>query len=150
MPTTPLYPQVTQETTNPTSPLPQLLQTPLGLAILEIQGNLNFSQTATGPDTVQPIGRIMFPLIPAGTTPAPDDTKWMKKVQLFIGKNQKLTGEVRKLAKPLGVVRRRERPEDDGENDVNGVNGGQSQGDELEIMDLVKYKLYFSSRPEFV
>jgi len=92
----------------------------------------------------------MFPLIPAGTTPAPDDTKWMKKVQLFIGKNQKLTGEVRKLAKPLGVVRRRERPEDDGENDVNGVNGGQSQGDELEIMDLVKYKLYFSSRPEFV
>jgi chromosome transmission fidelity protein 8 len=150
MPSTLLYPSATQETINPTSPLPQLLQTPLGLAILEIQGSLNFSQQASGPDTVQPIGRIVFPLIPAGTTPAPDNTKWMKKVQLFIGKNQKLTGEVRKLAKPLGVVRRRENDGENGGENVNGGNVGQSQGDELEIMEVVKYKLYFGSRPEFV
>ena len=68
----------------------------------------------------------------------------MKKVQLFIGKNQKLTGEVRKLAKPLAVVRRRE---NDGRDDAIV---GQSQDYELEILEVVKYKLYFGSRPEFV
>lgn len=165
MPSTPLYPPVMQETTSPTSQLPQLLQTPLGIAILEIQGSLNFSQQASGLDTVQPIGRVVFPLVPAGTIPAPDDTKWMKKVQLFVGANQKLTGEVRKLAKPLAVIRRREndssdevrklakslavvrRREDDGGDDAIA---GQSQRDELEIVDVVRYKLYFGHRPEFV
>jgi chromosome transmission fidelity protein 8 len=50
-----------------------------------------------------------------------------------------LTGEVKKLPKPLAVVRKRE--------------GGESEGavegtEDLEIAEVVKYKILFSNRPE--
>lgn len=64
----------------------------------------------------------------------------MKKVYLYVGKHQRLTGEVKKLPKAIAVIRRRD-------------GGAQSEADgdenaELEIVDLVKFKILFSSRPE--
>lgn len=139
MPTVTIDPPPTSLSST-TSPLPPLLQTPAGLAIIEIQGTLNISQPSS--DDIQSIGRVVFANLPAGTKPDANNTKWMKKVHLYVGKNQKLVGEVRKLAKPLAVIRRKESGE--AEQDA------PSSQDELEIMDIVRYKLFFGGRPEFV
>jgi chromosome transmission fidelity protein 8 len=58
----------------------------------------------------------------------------MKGVYLYIGKHQRLTGEVKKLPKAMGVLRRREVEGDDQE--------------QLEIVEIVKHKIVFSQRPE--
>lgn len=62
----------------------------------------------------------------------------MKQVYFYVGERQRLAGEVKKLEKPVGVMRKRE-------NGTRDVEGG-----ELEILDVVRWKLYFGSRPEFV
>lgn len=116
------------------SPLPQLLQTPAGLAILELQGTINVPDPDSESKSV-PIGRIDFP----GYRPDaldPTSTAWMKQVYLYVGQHQRLTGEVKKLPKPLAVIRRR------------GEGGEDEVAEELEVVDIVKYKLVFSSRPE--
>ena len=63
----------------------------------------------------------------------------MKTVLLYVGRHQRLTGEVKKLPKPVAVIRRRE---------AAGASTGAEAGDELEIVDVVYYKILFSSRPE--
>lgn len=75
----------------------------------------------------------------------------MKKVYFYVGKHQRLTGEVRRLARPLAVIRKVDavhgrNADGDGDRDVGQ---DQSQLDEtLEIIDVVKFKLLFSGRPE--
>lgn len=63
-----------------------------------------------------------------------------KRVFLFIGKHQRMTGEVKKLAKPLAIVRRR-RP--DSADDDSSVTG-----DEVEIAEIAYFKILFTHRPE--
>lgn len=59
-----------------------------------------------------------------------------------------MTGECKKLPKPYGVMRKKEK------TDVEDVAmGGLEQEDgakeeELEIVEVVRYKIVFSSRPE--
>lgn len=53
-----------------------------------------------------------------------------------------MTGEVKELPKPLGVIQRRGR-----EGDDNGEAGGEG-GEELEIVEVVRYRAIFSNRPE--
>ena len=60
----------------------------------------------------------------------------MKRVHLYVGQHQRLTGEVKKLPNPVAVLRKR---------DSREVN---SEGSELEIAEIVYFKLIFSSRPE--
>lgn len=122
---------------SPSNPLPNLLQTPSGLAILEIQGKINLPVPETSTLTsATPIGRLVFPHY------RKDDpltnTTWMKTAHLYVGRYQRLTGEVKKLVKPLAVIRRRARM------DIKEENGIE----ELEIAELVYYKIVFSSRPE--
>lgn len=73
----------------------------------------------------------------------PDSTKWMKRVYLYAGRYQRMTGEVKKLAKPLAVVRRREKSTTEADR-----AGEEREGDELEIVEVIKYKIIFASRPE--
>lgn len=127
------------------SPLPSLLQTPLGLAIIEIQGSLNLPASVTEPsaDDQQPastqIGRLVFPLLEtAGDAAGSKEGAWMKKAYLYVGQNQRLVGEVRRLKRALGVVRRQDAPEHD------------ARQDSLQIVDVVKWKVFFGGRPEFV
>ncbi|KAE8352369.1 chromosome transmission fidelity protein 8 [Aspergillus coremiiformis] len=150
MPTIPLHPRVSSPISLP-NPLPQLLQTPSGLAILELQGTINVpsqepdaeSRAPTG-DTHDPsiatfetpIGKLMFPDYSPQTT-ASDDTKWMKRVYLYVGRYQRMTGEVKKLAQPLALVQRRQKE-----------TSSDSDGEELEIVEIIKYKLFFKNRPE--
>ncbi len=140
------------------NPLPQLLQTPSGLALLEMQGTINLpnhgdedSFTSTeihGNTTAQetPIGRLVFPLYDHQDA---SSTAWMKRVYMYVGKHQRLTGEVKKLPKAIAVIRKRT----DGLHQRNGNEGLGEEGqdgsnDELEIVEIVKYKILFSSRPE--
>ena len=123
------------------NPLPQLLQTPSGLAILELQGSINMPGVFVSPDGNEStnsqsttVGRLVFPDYTKGN---PSESKsWMKRVHLYVGRHQRLTGEAKKLANPMAVIRRR--------------NAVQSAGavEELEIADIVYYKIIFSSRPE--
>ena len=135
MPTIPLH-LAPKEAIKPVSnPLPQLLQTPTGLAILEIQGTLNLPPSSNSSSTSTPVGRLVFPDY-TPTTPE-DDKSWMKRVYLYIGLHQRLTGEVKKLPNPVVVIRKRE-----------PTDSSTAGTDELEIMDIVYWKVLFSSRPE--
>jgi len=140
-----------------TNPLPTLLQTPSGLALLELQGTINLPEhddeeaiTSTGDNgitTVQetPIGRLIFPDYDPKD---PSSTAWMKRVYLYVGKHQRLTGQVKKLPNAMAVIRKRidrSLPQSNGE-EMEGVDGEHS--DELEIVEIIKYKILFSIRPE--
>jgi len=123
-------------------PLPRLIQTPSGLALLELQGTINLPHTPTGEDFEGTreisIGRIAFPEYDAAT----DDegsTAWMKGVHMYVGQHQRLPGEVKKLPRAVAVVRRRTGQE---------PATSEGQAEELEIIEIVKYKLVFSQRPE--
>lgn len=62
-----------------------------------------------------------------------------------------MAGECKKLTKPFAVLRRRERSGDvDMEMEMDGVSEEEEKGDgeELEIVEVVRYKIVFSSRPE--
>lgn len=111
--------------------MPQLLHTPSGFAIVEIQGTVNTSRTN---DNANAIGKIVFPHYEPGM--ANQDKSWHKRVYLYVGKHQRLTGEVKKLAKPIAVIRK-----------IAGT-GNDSAPEELEIAEIVYWKLLFAHRPE--
>lgn len=155
MPTIRLHPRSSEPTTTTkatesapsypvTNPLPQLLQTPSGLALLELQGTINVptsgnenedaTQGSPGSDSNSPsfetpIGKLMFPDYSAHN---PDDTKWMKRAYLYVGRYQRMTGEVKKLPRPIAVLRKR----------------SAATEDELEVVEIVRYKVFFKNRPE--
>ncbi|KAH8899664.1 hypothetical protein GQ53DRAFT_741841 [Thozetella sp. PMI_491] len=136
-----LHPRQTPASTV-TNALPQLLQTPSGLALLELQGAINFADpSAPAP---LPIGRLDFPEYNPDALD-PDNTKWMKRVYLYVGQHQRLSGEAKKLPKPVAVVRRK--GGSDGSGDSMEVEGS-ALAEELEVVEIVKYKLVFSQRPE--
>jgi chromosome transmission fidelity protein 8 len=135
MPTVPLYlPNKDRGASVAAQALPQLLQTPSGLAIVEIQGTVNAPTNDSAP-----IGKLMFPHYDSQNPT--EDTSWQKRVYLYVGKHQRLTGEVKKLAKPLAVVRRQEF-----QTAIQGTSNNTD--DALEIAEIVYYKILFSSRPE--
>lgn len=126
------------------NPLPPLLQTPAGLALLELQGTINLPDydEDQGSDGAPPIniGRVDLPdWRPDSIAFDASSSAWMRRAYLYVGPHQRLTGEVRKLPRALGVVRRRRRGQGGEEED---------EEEELEVLDIVKYKIVFSSRPE--
>lgn len=145
MPSIPLQlPDQTREylTNAHQDPLPQLIQTPSGLAILEIQGTINFPNEAAenvdSSSSPTAIGKIVFPDYrdddPTG------GASWMKRVHLYVGRHQRLTGEVKKLPSPLAVIRRK--------NSHPDTVIDSSATEELEIAEIIYYKMLFSTRPE--
>ncbi|PNY29275.1 Chromosome transmission fidelity protein 8 [Tolypocladium capitatum] len=134
-----LYPQ-SKPDTPASNPLPQLLQTPSGLALLELQGTVNLPSDANG-ETLKDVevGRLEFP----DHVPGAEGSAWMKRVHLYIGQHQRLSGEVKKLPRAMAVVRRRENRRYE-----NSAGPVQEQGDNLEVVEIVQYKLMFSNRPE--
>ncbi|CAK7198409.1 hypothetical protein SEUCBS139899_001070 [Sporothrix eucalyptigena] len=132
------------------NPLPTLLQTPAGLALLELQGTINLPEAPEGrsddddnnmTDTAKashtvPIGRLDFPDYDPIT--GAESTGWMRRVHLYVGQHQRLTGEVKKLPKPLAVVRRKQQ----------GPTQEASDETDLEVVEVIYYKLLFSQRPE--
>ncbi|KAF2209338.1 hypothetical protein CERZMDRAFT_61456 [Cercospora zeae-maydis SCOH1-5] len=130
MPSVPMTPLVRERAPDRTSgnPLPSLLHTPSGLAMVELQGTIVATEQ---PDIAEALtlGRLVFP-------PADEDENgpWDgRRVLLYVGDHQRLLGEVRKLAKPVAVVRRSISSDTDGE---------------VEMAEVVYWKLLFSHRPE--
>lgn len=143
-PSVPLLPEGSSR-----NPLPQLLQTPSGLALLELQGTINLpdqpeeSTESQSPESQQtPIGRLVFPDYDPKDA---SSTTWMKRVYLYVGKHQRLTGEVKKLPKAIAVIRKRVDASSE-QMELDTEEGQQS--DELEIVEIVKHKILFSTRPE--
>jgi hypothetical protein len=123
------------------NPLPTLLQTPNGFALLELQGTIHAPAAPLEVDDVDmdgvsshsqdtPVGKLVFPLWTPST--AAEDTSWMKRVYLYIGKHQRLTGEVKKLPKAMALLKKNEEAEEE----------------VVEIAEIVRYKIVFSQRPE--
>jgi chromosome transmission fidelity protein 8 len=137
--------KTTATDSTPNNPLPTLLQTPSGLALLELQGTINvpssgnededsmmdMNPTSIDPSSTfqTPIGKLIFPDYSIHN---PDDTKWMKRAYFYVGRYQRMTGEVKKLPRPIAVLRKRRGSEDE----------------ELEVVEIVRYKIFFKSRPE--
>ena len=146
MPPIPIHSSPAQPGRVSQNPLPSLLHTPSGLALLELQGTINLPSHSDPSSTTvtdihggaasqeTPIGRLVFPDYEEGK----EGEQWMKRVYLYVGMHQRLTGEVKKLPKAIAVIRKRDQ-------------GTQTDGDkdaELEIVELVKFKILFSTRPE--
>ena len=131
----------TATASTPNNPLPALLQTPSGLALLELQGTINvpsgdedgidYSTSTDNPASTfeTPIGKLMFPDY---SVHSPDDTKWMKRAYMYVGRYQRMTGEVKKLPRPIAVLQKRQ----------------AAESEELEVVEIVRYKIFFKSRPE--
>ncbi|KAI5820802.1 putative sister chromatid cohesion protein Ctf8 [Pyronema omphalodes] len=132
MPSIPLYLSPSTPPATVSNPLPQLLQTPSGLAIIELQGTINH------PNDGSLIGTFIFP--------QDDDKEKGKKVWLYIGSHQRMLGEMKKLGTPLGVLRRRERG--DVNMDIMETEEEKWSGEELEIVEVVYWKVVFAGRPE--
>ncbi|TRX97475.1 hypothetical protein FHL15_001753 [Xylaria flabelliformis] len=132
----------------PSNPLPELIQTPSGLAILELQGTINLPQVNDSGSEVSDhefeIGRILFPDYHPETQD-PSSTAWMKRVHLYVGQHQRLTGELKKLPRAIAVIRKRPGSGPDVEM-ADSVS--RSTKEDLELVEIVKYKLMFSHRPE--
>ncbi|KAI0904907.1 putative sister chromatid cohesion protein Ctf8 [Ustulina deusta] len=130
------------------NPLPQLIQTPSGLAILELQGAINLPQFDDNGgelgDRELEIGRISFPDYHPETQDA-SSTAWMKRVHLYVGQHQRLTGEVKKLPRAVAIIRKRHTSGPDVEM---ADSSPDSTKEDLELVEIVKYKLMFSHRPE--
>ncbi|RZI37635.1 hypothetical protein EGT07_38290, partial [Herbaspirillum sp. HC18] len=101
------------------SPLPQLVQTPSGLALLELQGTINHPKdTKTGEAYSNfNFGRLEFP----DYSPDVIGSAWMKRVFLYIGDYQRLNGELKKMPKAFAVVRRKQ--DGDGDRKMGGEDG---------------------------
>ncbi|KAK6359247.1 hypothetical protein TWF696_000410 [Orbilia brochopaga] len=142
MPSTPVHlPDPLSATAN-ANPLPQLLRLPTGLAILELQGDINYPDPQESDANINftTVGNLIFP----DATPESTDPKELKRVWLYVGKHQRLTGEVKALPKPLGVLRKKQRQE----ADMNSAADGHDDTTELEIVDIIRHKIIFSKRPE--
>ncbi|KAI0552797.1 putative sister chromatid cohesion protein Ctf8 [Xylaria curta] len=130
------------------NPLPELIQTPSGLAILELQGTINLPQVNDDGGEVGDrefeIGRISFPDYHPETQDA-SSTAWMKRVHLYVGKHQRLTGELKKLPRAIAVIRKRPGSGPDVEM-TDSISQGTKE--DLELIEIIKYKLMFSHRPE--
>ncbi|KAI1418021.1 hypothetical protein F5Y13DRAFT_150398 [Hypoxylon sp. FL1857] len=142
-----LHPRKPGTQTTDQNPLPQLIQTPSGLAILELQGTINLPETGeSNEDDSQEmsIGRLVFPDYHPDTQD-PSSTSWMKRVHLYVGEHQRLTGEVKKLPKALAIIKKRTKSGED----IDMSDGSfSSTTEDLEVVEIVKYKLVFSQRPE--
>ncbi|CAL5875079.1 uncharacterized protein PFLUO_LOCUS9383 [Penicillium psychrofluorescens] len=119
------------------------------LALLELQGTINLptfpdSNPDSNPDSDShdddsssssfetPVGKLIFPDYTTHT--APEDTQWMKRAYLYVGRYQRMTGEVKKLPRPIAVVQKR--------------TGTGVDQEELEVVEVVRFKIVFQSRPE--
>ncbi|KAF8856393.1 hypothetical protein BDZ45DRAFT_475782 [Acephala macrosclerotiorum] len=156
MPDVQIHPKTSTPLTSTINPLPQLLQTPSGLALLELQGTINLpvpddedmlsadrDSSSTLRETA--IGRLVFPDYDPQNA---SSTAWMKRVYMYVGRHQRLSGEVKKLPKAIAIIRKRKSESAD-KMDVDMDGEGEDEGiAELEVVEIVKYKILFSTRPE--
>lgn len=165
------YPSTPDPAAQPSNALPRLLHTPSGIALVEIQGTIHFPANPPSSSdleldsdaaaTTTEVGRLEFPLYKVsasgsdrhdGGDGGAEEGIWMKKVYMYVGKYQRLVGEVKKLPKALVVIAKstdQSESETVGEEmDTDGVLQAPSQVTTLDVLDVIRYKIIFSGRPE--
>ena len=65
---------------------------------------------------------------------------------LYVGKNQRMAGEAKKLGKPFAIVRKKRKSIEDEEVTVRDTY--LTDADALEVVEIVKFKITFPTRPE--
>lgn len=132
-----------------------LITTPYGLALLEIQGELNLPHTK--PDI--PLNQLLpldqekmknfitvddiYDAVKFGHLQF--DEKDDLRVTLFIGKSQRLIGNVAKLDVPLGVLKVPLKQE--ARNGHGDVDMDEEEEQEIQMVDIVRAKMIFKQRP---
>lgn len=154
--------------------LPKVLQTPSGLALLEIQGSINI-----GKRTLSSVGGLGLENVEDEDSESennPDDEADMNndsdegihhigefdfsgleaggsEVTLRIGRYQRLRGKLIKLKYPLAVLRvdPKEDPtvtQESIEEKRNAIGDSRDAIVEVPILDIIYHKILFSTRPE--
>lgn len=158
-----------------TTPLPQLLQTPSGLALIEIQGTIiigkhkltssggfeleNAGNDAEGDDSMDVDGEDdTISMAHLGEFDFSDIENGGTEVVLKLGKFQRLRGKVVKLKAPLAVLRvdppsllaqGGQVPSSQSlEEERQQIANDRNAGMEVPIVDIIYHKVLFSSRPE--
>jgi chromosome transmission fidelity protein 8 len=134
--------------------LPSTLQTPSGLALIELQGKI-LVDDADGLDedlqSALTVGRLIFPAA-NDITDSHSLAEWDgRRVFLFVGKHQRLAGEVKKLAKPIAVMRRRGSivtGPTSNDHEMGGTAQNPASSQDLEIVEIITQKILFANRPE--
>lgn len=138
----------TDQTLPPENPLPQLIQTPSGLALLELQGTFETSSSDDhdGPACntehtaeIEDLGVLSYD---------PDDPDSI--LELLVGEHQRLTGSIQKLARPLAVLQKIDawEPLPLQQRQGEGEDGDERCEEELRVVEIVRYKIVFAGRPE--
>ncbi|KAL7662864.1 Chromosome transmission fidelity protein 8 [[Candida] zeylanoides] len=110
-----------------------VIATPAGLAIVEIQGDLNLPDALPAADAPYDVkSRFatvdgLYTAIQFGTMIL--DPRDPTKVTLYIGKSQRLLGTIVTLATPLGVLRM------------------DAAAQQIKMVDIVRRKVLFKDRP---
>lgn len=126
-----------------------IISTPFGLSILEIQGELNLPQTfpkpgeTHKPDYLENFATVndIYEAVKFGKLEF--DPKNKSNVTLYIGKSQRLLGSMVDLETPLAVLRV---PTDENNNEEEGdTHTEEKEG--IKIVDIIKKKLIFKHRP---
>ncbi|KAK9458122.1 Ctf8-domain-containing protein [Dipodascopsis uninucleata] len=102
---------------------PEILDTALGLALVELQGTLHMPIQ----DSLH-IGKIHIE---------------GKNAYLFLGNHQRLEGKVEDLKTPLGILTRKS----EAETKITQEKGA-SGGTAIEIVEIITKKIVFNKRPE--
>lgn len=151
------------QTLTPDNPLPQLIQTPSGLALLELQGTFETSSSDDHDDPaydtehgtehgaehgaeIEDLGVLSYD---------PEDPE--SKLELLVGEHQRLTGSIQKLARPLAVLQKidaeelqqlKQQEQQHGNGEAGGEVGDEKREEELRVVEIVRYKIVFAGRPE--
>lgn len=131
------------------NPEENLISTPYGLAILEIQGELNLpnsppdSTSNRDSEYMENFVKIdtIYDAVKFGKLVFDDNDKSI--ATLFIGKSQRLLGKLEKLETPLAVLRIPNDHKDASFSDNKEVLNEEK----IKIIDVIKKKLIFKQRP---
>lgn len=126
------------------SKYPPIIETPSGIALLEIQGTININDRAltagsvsdlsNGLDNFNPylrrkIGKIDFSNHENG------------EIVMEVDEHQRLRGKITKLKQPLGLLKLNK-------DDDNTVGNDENAEIEIPIVEIITHKVVFATRPE--
>lgn len=116
-----------------TEPFPQILQTNNGALLIEIQGTINVGESPlTGEEDAAEKTKPISHMVDIGDIEFTEIDTAKPIATLVVGKRQKLTGKVVKLAKPLAILKMPSSPE----------------AKEIHVTQVLTHKVIFSDRPE--
>lgn len=124
-----------------------IVSTPLGLSILEIQGELNLPSRIPDDKDNCDVAYLqnfvtvdeIYEAVKFGRLVIEGESS--AKATLFIGSSQRLLGKIVDLDPPLAVLKIPRKGE------LTNVSGNQERSDEIDMIDIIRKKIIFQERP---